>query len=77
LNYAENLRLGIKAALYGNGRTIESLDCTANRGMKAAVKNQGNLLIVKRFTRIPVALESSWDVVDLAGRDPTRDRIAG
>jgi len=46
LNYAENLRLGIKAALYGNGRTIEGLDCMANAGMQTAVKNQGNLLIV-------------------------------
>lgn len=36
MNYVENLRLRIKAALYDNGRTIEALDCTANGGMKAS-----------------------------------------
>jgi hypothetical protein len=60
LNYAENLRLRIKATLYDNGRTIEGLACTANRGMQTAAKNQGNLLIVKWFARIRVPLESRW-----------------
>jgi len=64
LNYAENLRLGIKAALYGNGRTIEGLDCMANGGMQTAVKNQGNLLICQVVCQNPRALEFSWDVLN-------------